>query len=806
MVIAAFVRTEPSAAVSAVCKHCGLLLERSARAEFGAFCCAGCRAVHELIQSEGLARYYDLRGDRDVPATELRRDTFVWLEPLLATHIAEPNALTRLTLDVQGVHCAACVWLLQELWRRHAGAVDLRVNPAVGRVELAWRAEELDLRDYLRDVERFGYRFGPPRKSDLAASRGLVVRLGVCSAAALNVMIFSLCYYAGLAPHDGDLYTAIGRWSFVLATIAVSAGGSLFFRSAWQSLRRRVAHLDLPIALGIALGYGGSTWAWLTRGPEAAYFDTITIFVALMVLGRWLQERVLQRNRHALLASDGVDDLFTRRRRGNELETVPAAAIETGDELWIPPGDLVPVASTLLGAPALLSLDWIDGESRPRRFEPGATVPAGAFHAGDTAMRISAREGFTASRLHELLGGARAADSRSTRAGREDRGSSRVAAIYVTCVIVLASAAFALWFHAGVQQATEIALSVLVVTCPCALGLATPLAHELVHVGLRRRGIFLRDSGFLQRALRVRHVLFDKTGTLTRGRLELAAFGRAQLDALDSETRAVVAHATAQSLHPVSRCIATYLAGSGRTRIVDGLVVREHAGRGLELRRGERTWRLGSARFVLGERAGQRTGTLLAADGELLATLAVEEALKPDARAEVSALQAEGYSLHLLSGDRRAHVARVAAQLGIPADHAHGELEPEAKAAYVRALDHGDTCMIGDGINDGLAFDAAACAATPAIDRPNLPARADFFYLGDGIAAVRTTLHAARRLALVLRTNLALAVAYNAIVVTACLLGHVGPLAAAVLMPASSVSLLALTSWRLSRRSTSWTS
>lgn len=800
MVIATFARAPAATAESAVCQHCGLLVDRSARAEFGSFCCAGCRAVYELIQSEGLARYYDLRGGRDAPATELRRDTFVWLEPLLAAHAAGPDELTRLTLDVQGVHCAACVWLLQELWGRHAGAVDLRVNPAVGRVELAWRAGELDLRDYLRDVERFGYRFGPPRKTDLAASRALVVRLGVCCAAALNVMIFSLCYYAGLAPRDGDLYTAFGRWSFVLATIAVIAGGWLFFRSAWQSLRTRVAHLDLPIALGIALGYGGSTWAWLRQGPEAAYFDTITIFVALMVLGRWLQERVLQRNRHALLASDGVEDLFTRRRRGSELETVPAATIEPGDELWIPPGDLVPVASTLLGAPALLSLDWIDGESRPRRFEPGATVPAGAFHAGDTAMRVVACEAFAVSRLHELLGGAR-----SQRAVRGGGSSSRVATVYVGAVIVLASLAFALWLHAGVQRATEVALSVLVVTCPCALGLATPLAHELVHVGLRRRGIFLRDAGFLQRALRVRHVLFDKTGTLTRGRLELSARARAQLDVLDAETRAVVAQATAQSVHPVSRCIAAYL-GGGRARIVDGLEVREFAGRGLELRRGTRTWRLGSARFALGEDAAQRTGTLLASDGVLLATLDVGEALKTDARGEVAALLREGYSIHVLSGDRRAHVARVAAQLGIPAENAHGELEPEAKAAYVRALDRGDTCMVGDGINDGLAFDAASCAATPAIDRPNLPARADFFYLGDGIAAVRTTLREARHLARVLRTNLALAVAYNAVVVGACLLGYVGPLAAAILMPASSVSLLALTSWRLSRRSTSWTS
>lgn len=790
----------------ATCSHCGLAMPERARADLGRFCCAGCKAVHELLHAEGLERYYDLRGGADAPPPQLRPDTFAWLDPIVAAAACDARGVARATLDVQGVHCAACVWLIQELWSRHEGGVDVRINPALGRVDLAWKHPELDLRDFLRDCERFGYRFGPPRKGDLAASRSLVVRLGICLAAALNVMVFSLSFYLGLAPEDGALYGVLGRWSFALATVAVLAGGTLFFRSAWLGLRRRIVHLDLPIALGIALGWAGSTWAWLAIGPEAAYFDTITIFVALMVVGRWLQERVLQRNRLALLASDGVEDLFVRRRRGAELETVPAAAVAPGDELWILPGDLVPVEGVVLGESAHLSLDWITGESRPRAFAPGETVPAGAFQAGERTLRLAAREGFAASRLHALLSSAGAHEARERRASSASAGWARFASIYVASVLALATLGLVLWSDEGPRAAIEVALSVLVITCPCALGLATPLAHELVHARLRGQGIFLRENDFLQRVLAVRHVLFDKTGTLTRGVLELSAPSRAALERLDPPTRAVLANLTAQSLHPVSRCLAAELARDGRVALLDGLDVREHAGQGLEARLGGRTYRLGRRAFALDASSRAEGGAFLSVDGALVLALELDEELKGDARDEIARLRAEGCAVHLLSGDRPERAERVARALGIDPALAFGGLEPEAKARYVRALDRGDTWMVGDGINDAPAFDAASCAATPAVDRPNLPARADLYYLGDGVAAVRTALVAARRLARVVRANLALSIAYNAAAVTACLCGLVGPLGAAVLMPASSLVLVGLTTYRLAGRSARWTS
>ncbi len=799
---------EERAATTTRCRHCGLPLSRSRRAALGEFCCAGCKSVNALIEGEGLGRYYELRAKSQSPAPEHRPDTFAWLDPLLA-NLDATNELARLSLDVQGVHCAACVWLLETLWSRHPGGLDLRVNSALGRAEFIWRRGEFDLRDYLRIAERFGYRFGPVRKQDLGKSRGLVVRLGVCAAAAANVMIFSLCFYAGLGRDEGALYRTLGALNFALATIAVLVGGSLFFRSAWQGLRRRVVHLDLPIALGILLGYSGSVWAWLAKGPEAAYFDTIAIFTTLMVLGRWLSERVLQRNRHALLESEGVDDLFTRRRRDGWLETIPASHVEPGDELWILPGDLVPVEGILLGERATMSLDWIDGESRARVFEPGETVPAGAFQIGESAARIGASESFAASRLHGLLGNARRDETNAQRVGREDRWTKRVAEIYVAAVLVLAAVAFALWWHAGSQRAIEVTLSVLVITCPCALGLATPLAHELVHSALRRRGIFLRDDGFLHRALRVRHVLFDKTGTLTRGVLRIGERSRIELAALDLESREVLINACARSLHPISRCILAEFADGAdapRTKLDADLEVREFSGRGVEVRRGARTWRLGSADFALADGGESLEGTHFVVDGRVLARIEVEEELKSDAIDEVRRLESEGRSVHLLSGDRSERVRKVGEQLRIASERVRGELSPEEKAAYVRALDRRDTCMVGDGINDGPAFDAAFTAATPAVDRPNLPARADFFFLGDGVQAVRTTFDAAKRLARVLRGNLIFAVLYNSAAVAACLAGLVGPLAAAVLMPSSSIALLGWTTYRLSGRSSAWTS
>jgi len=810
-----------------VCVHCGGPLGRGWREEDGPFCCRGCRAVHDLIRGAGLDRYYDLRRGERSPAALLRPDDFAWLDRQLADEPREAAAL-RLSLDVQGVHCAACVWLIEELFRREAGGLDLRLNPSLGRVDLAWDPARGDLKGFLGRVESFGYRFGAPRKQADRGARGLLLRLAIAVAAALNVMMFSIAFYSGLAPADGALYRYFGWLSCALATLAVGVSGPVFFRGAWAGLRQRVAHLDLPISIGMLLAWAGSLAAYLRGGPRAAYFDTLAVFAALMLVGRWAQERVLERNRNALLAAAGVEGLTAKVRRAGRLAPLPADTVTAGDELWIAPGDLVPVDGIVLRREAEVALDWITGESATRRCAPGETAPAGAFNAGLTGFALTATQDFGASRLHDLLRAAPAGDDEAPRV--RGRWWSRVGAVYVAAVLLLAGAAGLTWLGRDPRRALEVTVAVLIVTCPCAIGLATPLAQELTLHALRRRGVFVRRAGFFERALAVRQILLDKTGTLTLGRLALDDPSRRALRGLPAGERARLQEMVARSNHPVSRCLAEALAqlpvavpaavGAGPPPPVTGEELVERPGQGLTCRFAGREYRLGRAPFALGaprragapEPAGDDDGdaaaraTVFAADGAALASFRFTEDFRPDAPAELRALAGAGYRLRLLSGDAPARVRAAARLLGLPAAAAEGGLTPEAKAARVTALDRHDTLMVGDGLNDSPAFAAAWCTATPAVDRPVLPGKADFYFLGDGVAALRRSLGAARRLRVVTRDNLLFSALYNLAAVALCFAGVVTPLAAAVLMPLSSVTVVGVTTWRLSGRRLAWIS
>jgi len=774
------------------CRHCGLALSREDLRRSALFCCAGCERVYELIHTSGYERYYDLRRGPTAPPPNRRQNTLAWLDGILDAEVdrdrREPR---RIVLDIQGIHCAACVWLLQSLFRRMPGMHSLTINPSLGKADIVWTPAKGDLKGFVTEAERFGYRFGPDRKGTETQSRRLALRLGVSVAAALNVMIFSICFYVGLAPADGLLYSFFGQLNFALASLTVVIGGSVFIRSAAVGLRRRIVHLDLPIALGITLAYLGSTVVYFLHGPKAAYFDTVTIFIALMLVGRWLQERLVERNRNALLAAEGIEGLVARRMCDGELESIPATTIERNDELWIVPGDLVPVEGILVGRETEVALDWITGESEPVLLQPGETIPAGAFNSGTRTFRISAQEKLDHSRLYKLLRPV-AADR---AAGPETRFWHRVASLYVGAVLLFAAGGFLVWAPHSIQKGIEVTIAILVVTCPCALGLATPLARELIHAALRRDGIFLRNGRFLDRALAVRKIIFDKTGTVTLGTLVLAPESRDAMDRLPAEKRSVLGSMAARSNHPASRAIGRAI---GACRLVPGdEEITEEPGWGLTWRRTGQVWRLGRSDIGPQEPSGEMGRAVFSCDGETIASFNLVEEILSDAAEEISRLEAGGLTVYLLSGDRASSVRRVAERLGIDPVRTQAGVTPEEKAAFVRDLDRRDTLMIGDGLNDAPSFEAAFCAATPMIDSTALASRADFYFLGAGISAVRRSLLAARRLRRVLYGNLVFAAVYNGLALVFCYAGLVTPVVAAILMPLSSVCVVTLTTFRM---------
>lgn len=695
----------------------------------------------------------------------------------------------RITLDVQGIRCAACVWLLQAVWSRLDGGDYLQVSPSLGQVTFGYRASAGTGRAFADMAGRLGYPMAPPSRR---ASRdtGLLVRLGVCAAAAMNAMILAVSLYFGLdaAVADTSLRELFGWLLFALGTVSVACGGPVFFRGALAGVRAGVVHMDLPISVGITLAYAGSVHGQLTGG--ATYFDTLAIFVALMLGGRFLQQRTLARSRDQVLADDGAEHLRARCVRDGAVQLVPVPELVEGDELMLAPGDLVPTQCELLHTAACFSLDWIDGESEPRAFAAGAAVPAGAFHAGRVAVRVRVTAGYHESGLAALLG-QEPVDREDTR-GRV-RFWERLNRFYAAGVLVAAALGALGWATVDPTRSLPVAVAVLVVTCPCAMGIATPLAFHLALARLRRLGVYVRTRSLLDKALLLRRVVFDKTGTLTFG--GLTATPRSELSA---EVLQVVTTMAASSNHPVSRAI---LEALPTAPVLEGLEVCEHVGRGLEARVGGCRWRLGGRSFAgIEEFEHGRREVVLTCDGALKASFLLDEDFRSGAREELAELQRRGLEVHVMSGDRPARVAAAAQLLGVPARAARGGMSPQDKAEAVAALDRDDTLMVGDGLNDAPAFERAFCAGTPAMDRPVLPARADFCFRGAQAGAVAALLDVAAAHARVVRTNLAMALGYNAFALVLSFSGVMTPLLCAVLMPLSSAALVLHTSVRMRRR------
>ena len=425
-------------------------------------------------------------------------------------------------------------------------------------------------------------------------------------------------------------------------------------------------------------------------------------------------------------------------------------------------------------------------------------MPAGAFAQG--TARLSCVTDFERSTLVALL-------RRSTRRDEEQaRSTSWYASLtrfYIVAVLLLAGGAFGGWLFAthDLARALDVVAAVLIVTCPCAFGISTPLAYELAQAGLRRAGLFVRTPAFLDRAAAVDAVVFDKTGTLTTGRLVVIAPDA--LRSLPARERACLHGMAVRSSHPKSRAIAEVLADE---RLMVTADVHEIAGKGMELRDEGTIYRLG-ARTWAAPTAGSDGDVVFARDGHVLRSIATEEQLRGDAAVEVAALQREGHSTYLLTGDDCTAAQAIAAACGIPPSRVEAACSPEGKAAWLRAHAMDRALFVGDGINDSLVAEAAWCSGTPAIDRPFMAARCDFYFVTPGLRPIREALRCARKLQRVVRQNLALALAYNAVTVSLALAGRMTPLLCAVLMPLSSLSTVVFVTARLSaRRSHRWMS
>lgn len=776
------------------CQHCGTRYEPAPSKPEG-FCCNGCAQVYNLIQSEGFTQYYELRNQPIPPAgaIPLQPRSFRWLEEkqIAAESAQAKGSLSTAGFHLQGISCLACVWLIEQLFQRHPGAVRAIANPQRAHLQLQWKTGQCDLAAFARELQSHGYLLNPPDfRQGSSRSRELTGRLALSGAFALNGMLFTLPRYLGMAT-DFSLAGLFSLLTILFATLSLVVGGSYFISRAWQSTRKGLLHMDLPISIGVLIAYIGSLIGWMAGHEEALYFDFVCVFTFLMLVGRWLQERAIEHNQNQVNRNDTRPSTIIRLTPEGP-EEVPVESIQVGDEVEVPPGELCPVSGTLTGNQAAFTLEWINGESDPRFYNQGMSIPGGARSISQSPVHLIVSEKWSKSLLAELT------ETRETDPQSQTR--SRILPIYILLVIGFAVTGWSFWALAMTDFSTawQVALSILVISCPCAIGLALPLANELATGILRRRGIFVKDDATYRYLSQVQTILFDKTGTLT---MEIPALENPEtLDQIGEPDRSALRWMVDSSLHPLSRSIREHLARNNPRPApsTDPVEVEEHVGSGLTLRCGSNQWTLGKADWNASpadfrslKSDANKHDVVFSRNGKALAHLRFRDDLRDHAQETIEKLK-KNFAIRILSGDRPEKVRQLCIALGLPESDGTGAMSPQDKAAQVARLPARSTLFIGDGANDSLAFDQALIRGTPVVDRGVLGTKADFFILSRGLNCLLDLFRIGRLRARATQTVFSFAVCYNLIAIAVCLGGHMNPLLAAILMPSSSLVTLAI--------------
>jgi len=761
------------------CIHCGTPFEVSASE--GEFCCAGCRYVFGLIRGQGLERYYDLKDKRSVPVGGgvFEKRDLRWVSELVQQAELAGGRDARLRLQLQGISCVGCVWLVERVATDAAGMLAARMLAEEGTLQLTWVPGSCKVLELVREIESFGYRFQSPDSTKKPVGKDLSLRLGICGALAMNAMLFAVPRYFGL--EAGSWLDHLFGWvAFLIASLSMAVGASYFVVRSIQALRRGILHLDVPIALGVSLAYIGSVAAWIFRHEGAMFFDFVSVFCFLMLAGRWLQNRTVSFNQSLVQGAVALRNVTRLSGENDATEEVALDAACVGDRIRVDPGQMVPLAGMLETPQARLSLEWINGESEPRMVIGGFPVLSGAFNTGNEAVIIKVTQPWRGSLLHRLM-------QESSGERPRNVGLERFIRFYLQIILLLAVAGGVAWWSLSgdVWRTMQVVISLLVVSCPCAIGVALPLADEMAALRLRSKGVFVRAVDCWFRLCKVRQIVFDKTGTLSLEGLRLK--NADVLGSLDAAGREALWFLTDRSLHPVSRCLrAAWLERWLRPpEVASGWLFDEVFGAGVEMRNGGDVWKLGRSSWAAENEDG--AATVLGFNGKKIAAFELEEQVRPDAVREFRSLAQSGYEISILSGDHLNKVKKMARHLGLREDHARAECSPDDKAVWIQKLDRHDTLMVGDGANDSLAFESAWCRATPAVENGVLSNKADFYFAGESLAGIRWALETAQqRHRAVWRTQF-FTISYNVVVVGMSLAGAMNPLLAAVLMPCSSM-------------------
>lgn len=796
------------------CFHCGLPLppkddfSAEIAGEKRPFCCIGCREVCRAIYDAGLEGFYQRtpEGSLLAPPPDIPKDLALYdLDEVQEEFIVRHGEEREINLLVEGIHCAACVWLIERTLAAVPGIGTAQVNLAGRRLLVRWDNSRLKLSDIIRRLGDIGYAAVPfdPEVAEGALkkqNRAFLFRMAFAGFAMMNLMWISIALYTGAADSE---FRSLFHWvGFILATPTLFYSGGLFFKGAWTGLRSRHLTMDLPIVVGATTTYLYSLYITVTQSTVGeVYWDTVVNFMFIILIGRHLES---VSKRRAIAATQRLLDLQPRGAtvlRDGEEQLLPIRAVKPDDVVLVKAGDRIPVDGVVLEGRSAVDEAMLSGESRPLDKGPGDKVSAGTINIHSAlTLKVSATLKNTAlGRIIRLV-----EEAQASKAPIQCT-ADRIVPWFVAVTLLLGTLTFAYWSFIDIEVALLAACSVLIITCPCAFGMATPMSIAVASGLAARHGILIKNGAVLETLSDITHFVFDKTGSLTEGRMAVQEVRPTA--GIDADTlllkaaaverysehhiaRAIVDEARTRGLNPTAPSMENFAGtpGLGVAGTVDGTAVLL----------GNEAWlvRHGIAPAVTMQdginELEQRGITCIhvALDGAHAGIIAIADRLRPDARTLVDSLRAQGIRMTLLSGDRRRVAEAVAEQLG--GMEVIAEVLPEDKDRVIADLQRQgeQVAMIGDGVNDAPALIRANVGIAIGSGTEVSAESADIVLISNELDKVNLATRLSHRTLRTIRQNIGISLTYNVIMVPLAMAAFVTPLVAAISMPISSLLVI----------------
>lgn len=799
------------------CFHCGQaipkgeLVLKPIKNKEQSFCCQGCAGVCEVIHEAGLESFYLRTPDGELlsPPPPPNNDAdFYDYDEVQSQFVEELGQTREITLMSEAIHCAACIWLIEHTLAKLEGIKLAKVNFTNKQIKLRWDNDKIKLSQIIQELNKIGYDAAPydASASDEAyrkANRDLLYRLGYAAFAMMNVMWFSVALYSGA--DEGEFRHYFHWLEFIIATTVILYSAKPFFQGAMTSLKSRTVGMDVSISLGIMATYLYSFWVTVdVNHPGNVYYDTMIDFVFLLLIGRYLE--AISKNK-AIDATRRLMDLqskVARQIKPTGEEVVPVRTLLKGNEIFVKPGEKFPVDGFILKGQGTVNESMLTGESREIYKQPGDKVSAGTTNL-DAALNVEVTSILQDTRLGKIV--SLVEEAQGSKAPIQCT-AERIMPYFVSVVLVLATLSFTYWiFNAGIETAMIAATSVLIITCPCAFGLATPMATAVASGVSAQNGILIKNGAVLEVLNDVDHFVFDKTGTLTQGKMQVKSSeflpGLASEEALKA-----IASIESRSEHSLAKAITESIIENHKSfkgALNEVEAFQAHSGRGVSGRVLGQDYLIGTAAWLRAyglemplefvEKADEaahrgHTSVWVARNDQVIGVILLEDEIRPDAKILIDRLKAQNKSVTLLSGDRQMVAQSVADSLG--GMEVIAEVLPEDKNQVIMDLQKQgkQVAMVGDGINDAPALVRANVGFALGSGTEVSTGSADIVLLNDELLAVDTAVGLSERTLKTIKQNIISSILYNILLVPLAMAALLTPLIAAITMPLSSLVVI----------------